>query len=248
MRELELQLVRSCDLTLTVSEAERQTLLADVPGADVAVVPLANDVWTEIAPRQARSGLLFVGNFHHAPNVDAVGYLVRDIMPLIWRAEPDLRLTVVGGFAPRSVTALADYRVSVLGWVPDLGSLLGSSTALVAPLRFGAGVKGKVTQALATGLPVVTTSLGAEGIGCSPREDILVGDTAADFAGCVLELLRDEDLWQMLSRNGQELARATCSPEAQREAVQKLLVRLESRRSATGVGEPETRTPVGSLR
>lgn len=222
-KELELGLARASDVTLTVSEQEAERLRADAPGIDVEVVPLANDVWPDVAARDSRSGLLFVGGFAHDPNVDAVLHLVRVIMPLVWKELPGVGLTVVGANPPEEVRALASSGVAVPGWVADLTPLLASAAAMVAPLRYGAGVKGKVTEAMGAGLPVVTTPLGAEGLGAVEGRDLLLAADPEAFAAQIVSLLRDDELWAGLSAAGQELVRRTTSPAAQRAALRRLV-------------------------
>jgi glycosyltransferase involved in cell wall biosynthesis len=222
-KHLELGLARASDVTLVVSAEEGRHVTADAPGVEVEIIPLANDVWPDVAPREGRSDLLFVGGFAHDPNVDAVLHLVRVIMPLVWRELPGVGLTVVGANPPEEVRALASSGVAVPGWVPDLAPLLRDSAALVAPLRYGAGVKGKVTEALGAGLPVVTTPLGAEGLDAVDGRDLLIAAEPAAFAAQVVRLLRDDEAWQSLSAAGQELVRRTSSVEAQRAALRRLV-------------------------
>jgi glycosyltransferase involved in cell wall biosynthesis len=222
-KALELGLARGSDVTLVVSEEEGRHLRADAPDVDVEVVPLANDVWPQVPGYDGRSGLLFVGGFAHDPNVDAVLHLVRVIMPLVWREMPGVGLTVVGANPPGEVRALASSGVAVPGWVKDLRPLLAGSVALTAPLRYGAGVKGKVTEALGAGLPVVTTPLGAEGLGAVDGRDLLIASEPAAYAAHVVRLLRDGEAWQALSVAGQELVRRTSSVEAQRAALRRLV-------------------------
>jgi GT2 family glycosyltransferase/SAM-dependent methyltransferase len=222
-KALELGLARASDVTLVVSEEEGRRLRADAPDVDVEVVPLANEVWPEVPGYDGRSGLLFVGNFAHDPNVDAARHLVRVIMPLVWREMPGVGLTLVGGNAPEEVRALASSGVAVPGWVPDLRPLLARSVALTAPLRYGAGVKGKVTEALGAGLPVVTTPVGAEGVGAVDGRDLLIASEPEAYAAHVVRLLRDAEAWQALSAAGQDLVRRTASVEAQRAALRRLV-------------------------
>jgi glycosyltransferase involved in cell wall biosynthesis len=167
--------------------------------------------------------VVFVGGFAHDPNVDAVLRLVRVIMPLVWREFPGVGVTLVGGNPPEEVRALASSGVAVPGWVKDLRPLLAGSVVNVAPLRYGAGVKGKVTESLGAGLPVVTTTVGAEGTGAVDGRDLLVADEPEAFAAHIVRLLRDEQAWNALSRAGQELVRHTSSVEAQRAALRRLV-------------------------
>jgi GT2 family glycosyltransferase/glycosyltransferase involved in cell wall biosynthesis len=223
LRELELALARACDVTLTVSEAERQTLLAEEPGLDIAILPNAHEPWTEVPPRGGRAGVLFVGGFAHGPNAGAALELATQVMPAVWAEIDDVRLTIVGANPPLELAALADDRIEVRGWVPDLDPLIGGSVATVAPLRYGAGVKGKVTESMAAGLPVITTAVGAEGLEVEHGRDILVGDTAADLARLIVELYRDAELWSRISGAGRDFAARTASPATLRPVLERLL-------------------------
>jgi GT2 family glycosyltransferase/glycosyltransferase involved in cell wall biosynthesis len=223
LREIELALIRACDATIVITGDEREHVRAEVPHADVRLVPNANDVAAEVPPAAGREGLLFVGSFQHTPNLDAAGVLVREVMPLVWRELPECRLTIVGPHAPPEVEALASARVTVAGWVADMTPLLDGSRAMVAPLRYGAGMKGKVTQSLAAGLPVVTTGIGAEGLDVDPGEQMLVAETPEEIAAEVVRVCRDDELWQRLSDGGLAAAQAGWSRDAMRARVDELV-------------------------
>jgi GT2 family glycosyltransferase/SAM-dependent methyltransferase/glycosyltransferase involved in cell wall biosynthesis len=223
LRELELAMVRAHDVTFTVTEEERDQVLADVPGARIAVVPTIHEIAAGVPGCQERSGVLFVGGFEHPPNIDAATYLVREVMPLVWAVRSDVQVTIVGSHAPREVEALATSRVDVRGWVADLEPLLDSARALAAPVRFGAGVKGKVTQGLAAGLPVVTTPVGAEGLDASDGEQMLIGQDAEALAKRILRVVEDDALWSSLSQNGQSLITAKCSREVLDQRLREML-------------------------
>jgi GT2 family glycosyltransferase len=223
MRELELGLIRGCDATAVVSDSERAQVEQDVPGSVVHVLPNVNPVRVPVPGVDRRSGVLFVGGFEHPPNADAVLMLVQEVMPLVWRERDDVAVTIVGHNPPPEVSALASERVRIAGWVAELDPLLDASRALVAPLRYGAGLKGKVTQALAAGLPVVTTPIGAEGLEATDGEQLLIGTGAEELAARVIRVLTDPDLWRHLSRAGQELAAEHCSPALMSEQLSRLL-------------------------
>jgi GT2 family glycosyltransferase/SAM-dependent methyltransferase len=233
LRELELAMVRASDVTVTVTEEERGHVLAEVPGARVTIVPTIHEIASDVPPCDGRSGVLFVGGFEHPPNVDAATYLIREVMPLVWVVRADVKVTIVGSHAPREVEALATSRVDVRGWVAELEPLLDAARALVAPVRFGAGMKGKVTQGLAAGLPIVTTPVGAEGLDASDGEQMLIGDTAEALAERILRVSEDDALWQSLSQQGQELITAKCSREVLDE-------RLRETFASSHLGSPIT--------
>lgn len=228
LKELEIALARSSEVTLTVSEEEAERLRRDAPGVEVRVVPNANRIWRKVPGPDARTGLLFVGGFEHPPNTDAAVFLARRVMQHVWRRLPDMTLTIIGANAPPEVLRLSAPNVDVAGWVEDLEPVLRSSLALVAPLRYGAGVKGKVTQSLSAGLPVITTPTGAEGLYARDGEDVLLAEEAEAFADHVIRLHGEPELWRTLSTNGQEVIRRLGSPEVQRDALRKLLAEFEA--------------------
>ena len=231
LRELELAMMRACDATVVVSDAERLQVERDVPGVKLFTVPNIHRIAQYVLPPEDRLGILFVGSFRHPPNVGAALRLVRDVMPVVRRELQDVRLTIVGADPPPEVQALASPFVEVAGWVEDLHPLLEQSSVLVAPLNYGAGLKGKVTQCLAAGLPVVTTAVGAEGIeGLS--DCVLVAEDAEDLAAQVVRVVRDAALWRELSQAGQALIERTCSPRISAEILAELLAQPASETEA----------------
>jgi GT2 family glycosyltransferase/glycosyltransferase involved in cell wall biosynthesis len=223
IRELELGLIRGSDATLVVTEDERAHVLSDVPDATVHVVPNVNPVRARVPGPAARHGVVFVGGFEHPPNVDGALMLVQDVMPLVWSQLPEVRVTIVGSKPPSEVESLASPLVRVAGWVPDLDPVLNGARALVAPLPYGAGLKGKVTQALSYGLPVVTTTIGAEGLDAVDGEQLLVADDPEGLAARTVAALSDDELWAKLSQAGQALASERCSPALMTERLSELL-------------------------
>lgn len=229
-RRTELALVRASDRTWVVSEAERALLATLAPGAHVEVVSNIHEPAAPGPGFETRSGLLFVGGFRHPPNVDAVRWLADQILPRIRAVEPSITLHVAGGDAPAEISAL-DGRdgITVHGHVPDLGPLLQACRVSVAPLRYGAGVKGKVNQALAHGLPVVATACAVEGMHLREGEDVLVADDAAAFAKAVLRAHGDAALWARLSEGGLANTRRHFSPDVVRPVLRALLGSLPPR-------------------
>jgi len=202
-RRQELRLVAQADVSLVVSPVEQALLQQEVPGADIRVLSNIHRVRGRGAPWSARSGLLFVGGFQHLPNVDAAHWLASEIFPLIRSARPDMALHLVGSRMPESILALAERPgILVHGFVEDLEPILNSVRVSVAPLRYGAGVKGKVNQAMSYGLPVVATTCAAEGMYLENERDVLVADEAGALADAVIRLDQDEALWNRLADGG----------------------------------------------
>ena len=221
-RRQELDLIRMADATLVVSTYERDILNGLLAEADVRVVSNIHESTATPRAFRDRAGLLFVGYFAHTPNADAVRWFVRDVLPLVRLNDPHLRLHVVGSDPPPDILALASDTVQIHGYVPDLEPLFDACRMSVAPLRYGAGVKGKIGQSLALGVPCVTTSIGAEGMGLVDGVNALIADTAADFAAQVERLYQDEALWERLRMGGLHQIEQTMSVNAARDELERL--------------------------
>lgn len=226
-REAELALMRSVDRTWVVSPVEQALLARELPQARVDVVSNIHRVRGRGPGMTTRSGLLFVGGYRHPPNVDAALWLANDILPRLRAVRPDIHLSLVGSEAPPEVLALGERDgIRVHGHVPDLVPLLDAHRFSVAPLRYGAGVKGKVNQALAHGLPVVATPCAVEGMGLSHGVDVLVADDAESFAATLLAAYEDEPLWERLVAGGLANTEREFSPERARQTLRAIFSEL----------------------
>jgi len=224
-RAQELKLIRDSDVTLVVSPVEQELLARDAPGARVDVLSNVHEVHGRKRGFSERADLVFVGGFQHPPNVDAVEWFVREVFDRVRAAIPEARLHVIGSRVPASIQALASEHVVVHGFVEDIMPFMDGCRVSVAPLRYGAGVKGKVNMAMSCGLPVVATPIAVEGMHVRGGEDVLVAGDAADFADAVVRLYRDEALWNRLSANGLANVERHFSFAAARAAVEKLFER-----------------------
>ncbi len=229
-RRIELGLVEQCDTTWVVSSAEQALLALELPGAKVDVVSNIHDVHGPGKPWAERSDLMFVGGYRHPPNVDAAVWMARDIFPRVRARLPGVVLNLVGAQAPPEVVALGELPgVRLHGFVPDLTPLLEGVRVGVAPLRYGAGVKGKVNQSLAHGQPMVATLCAVEGMHLVHGADVLVADEAEAFADAVARLYQDRTLWETLAAGGLENTRRHFSPAAARATLRALLETLPAR-------------------
>jgi glycosyltransferase involved in cell wall biosynthesis len=225
-RERELALMRQADATLVVSPIERDLLSTLLPGAHVDVVPNLHELRHGGLPFEQRKDLVFVGGFRHPPNVDAVLWFGREIFPRIHAQRPDIRFHCIGMAPPAEVQALeAQPGILVHGHVADIDGYMDGARIALAPLRFGAGVKGKVNLSMAHGQPVVATSCAIEGMHLTHGQDVLVADDAAAFADAVLRLNEDGDLWQHLSDHGRENIARHFSMDAARDTVRRVFQR-----------------------
>ena len=222
--DIEIASARAADVTIAVTEDERAAMLRAAPDVVVEVLPNIFDVPNREFPGpSARRDLLFVGGFWHRPNGDAVLWFANEIFPKIQAEIPEIVFRIVGANAENEVLALgARPGIELLGYVPDLDPVFDRHRVFVAPLRYGAGMKGKVGQALIHGLPVVATPIGAEGMGLIPGQHLLVADDAQEFAAEIVRLLRDDALWARLAADGRAHIAATLSVDAIRPRVKEL--------------------------
>ncbi|MEP7042979.1 MAG: glycosyltransferase [Dokdonella sp.] len=222
-RAQELKLIRECDVTLVVSPVEQELLAREAPGARVDVLSNVHEVFGCRKPFGERRDLVFVGGFQHPPNTDAVIWFVHEVFALIRSEMRDVKFHVIGSKVPDAIRELADEQVLVHGYVEDIAPYMDGCRVSVAPLRYGAGVKGKVNMAMSYGLPVVATTIAVEGMYVRIGEDVRVADEAAAFAAEVIRLYRDETLWNQLSASGLANVERHFSFAAARDALQKLL-------------------------
>ena len=200
----------ACRLIFAVSERDAGIIreLAG-PSADVRVIPISVDArgTTPLGARPPDPALLYVGGLHWPPNADAVMHFVQDIWPLVRRDTPGATLTIVGrDDAPAARTLRQTPGVQLAGYVDDVSPYYERARALVVPLRSGGGMRVKILETLARGLPVISTSIGYEGIDAVPGVHLLAADTPADFAAAVQRAFHDDALLSGLARAGRELA------------------------------------------
>ena len=169
-----------------------------------------------------RRDVMFVAGFGHFPNVDGAIWLVKSVMPLVWEQRPDVRLYLVGSNPMDEVVALGGPKVTVTGYVSEdvLTEYYGKIRVSLAPLRFGAGVKGKVVEAMCNGVPIVTTSVGLQGLH-DLTNIVPSGDTPELFALETLRLLKDDERWQNISMQVLQYARERFSVKAMEQALAK---------------------------
>ncbi|MDP1665896.1 MAG: methyltransferase domain-containing protein [Methylobacter sp.] len=223
MKQRELAAICLADASIVVSMAELELLRPELPNGQIHVLPLIMNVEGTRKTFFDRRNIIFVGGYQHTPNVDAVQYFVAEIMPLLRTRLPGVCFYVVGSNPPVEILALACEDVIVLGFVDDLNPLLDKMRISVAPLRFGAGIKGKIGSAMSVGLPVVATPLAAEGMSLTTDENILVADGAEAFADTIAKLYKDEALWNRISHNGLEFTENAWGAEAAWKILNEIL-------------------------
>ncbi len=219
----EQRLIRAADVTLVVSPAEQTLLAGELPGSRVDVLSNVHPVPGRRREFADRHDLMFVGGFQHPPNVDAVQWLCGEVFPLVRAALPEVRLHIIGSKMPPEIANLRAEGVVIEGFVEDLEPFLDGCRIAVAPLRYGAGVKGKINMSMSYGQPVVATGVAVEGMHLSPDHDVLVGDDASTLAAQISRLYGDEALWRRMSDAGIDNVRRHFSFEAARQALERVL-------------------------
>jgi glycosyltransferase involved in cell wall biosynthesis len=224
-RRFELNLVKGFDAVITVSDADRRHLLETLPeGPPVHVLPVTVDAdrYKYSPPTEVRGHrLLFVGAMFYQPNVDAVHYFHREIYPLVQDKTPDVTLTVVGKDATSDIRRLADRdsSVRITGTVPQVEPYYREADLFVAPIRFGGGMKTKIIEAMAFGVPVVGSSAALEGISAVDGREAAVRDAPRPFANSVVELLESLDARQKMSLLARRLVEELYSQAALTRAL-----------------------------
>lgn len=222
-RQRELALVDACDMTFVVSPVEHELLVDEAPGAHIELLSNVHVLHGRQAGFDTRHGLLFIGGYNHPPNADAMRWMVHDILPRIRGRLPDIELHILGDIPDEARRALEAPGVTLHGRVAELAPWMNTCRMSVAPLRYGAGVKGKVNMAMSHGLPVIATPVAAEGMHLVDGEDVLVAEDAENFANAVVRLHQDPELWLRLSDAGLDNVRRYFSFEAARDTLARVL-------------------------
>lgn len=223
-RERELALIRAVDVTLVVSPVEQDLLAREAPGARVDILSNVHEVYGCRVPFAERADLMFVGGFQHPPNVDAVTWFVTEVFPRVRAGNPAIRFHILGSKAPPSLAAeMAKHEGVVFhGFVPEVAPWMDRCRIALAPLRYGAGVKGKVNMSMSYGQPVVATPIAVEGMFLEAGRDVLVAESPDEFADAILRLYEDEALWNQLSTNGLANVARHFGFESARAAVRRM--------------------------
>lgn len=223
LKAYEGRLVRQFDAVLAVSHEDKAALQqAAGQAVDIAVIPIAIDTGeVKMIKREAEPAhILHLGTMYWPPNIDAVKWFVHQVYPLIRQQRPDVQFDVVGARPPAELLALNDagLGINVTGYVEDPTPCQRQAAVVVIPLLAGGGMRVKILNALAEGIPIVSTALGCEGIQVTPGKDILIGNAPEEFAAEVLRVLDNPALGNQLSANGRRLVeemydyRKACRP------------------------------------
>jgi len=208
LKKYEFDMYKKADKVLTLTLQGKNELLEIAPNLDISVVPHGVDVEAfSFLPRvEEEHSIVFIGNYLHYPNVDAVLYFHEKIWNKLKTSISDIKFYVVGQAPPPEIIRLSDdASIVVTGTVDDVVPYLRKGKVFICPVRLGGGFRGKILEAMAVGRPVVSTSLGAEGIPASNGENIILADKPDDFVRGILDLMMDQNLYQKVQKNARRL-------------------------------------------
>jgi polysaccharide biosynthesis protein PslH len=214
LKKYEGQVCREFDAVLAVSEEDSQAL-EEAAGQklDITIIPIAidTDEITPITHQPQGDRILHIGTMYWPPNIDGILWFLSEVLPLIRNERPEVEFDIIGANPPKEIIAFdeVDQRVHVTGYVEDPTAYLERASLMVVPLRAGGGMRVKILNALGQGLPIVSTTLGCEGIAVQAGVHLLVADSPQDFAGAVIRLLEDRHLAGELGRRGRQLIEST---------------------------------------
>ncbi|MFZ0408881.1 MAG: glycosyltransferase [Cyanobium sp.] len=226
----ELSVIRQVHLTLSYSEVERAVIEAETfAEAPTAPCPWVVEGPDDPDPIEGRHGLAFLGSYGHPPNCEAVERFLEEVWPRIRQGQPDLQLHLYGsGMPSRLQSSWGDHPgVRVEGWVADPATLYGRHRLFIAPLRSGAGLKGKVAAAAAHGIPQVLSPLAAEATGLRHHQEIWIAQLPEEWVEAIQSLCSDDQLWQAMSRASHTYARQAWSRLRGQERMAEALKRLQ---------------------
>ena len=205
--DIEINNCKKADKIIVISETDKQNLLPFYDKeSKMIVIGNIHDIIKnnqDFSNFNNRKDLLFVGSFEHLPNIDALIYLKNEIMPLVWKNNPEIRVVVIGSKPTQEVLNLNSTNFNVLGYIADLSPYFNSSRLFVAPLRYGAGIKGKIGQSMEYKLPLITTEIGAEGFYFGDVKEYIVASDSNDFAQKICLIYHNENLWNKISNNSE---------------------------------------------
>lgn len=211
--KLELKYIEACDKSIIVSGFEKEMLAKYGLGDKVVTMPLLAYDYCE-PTLNYRQGVMFIGGFRHQPNVDAVQFLAKEIAPLVLQKQPKLIFYIVGGDASLELKKLSSPNMVFVGQIQQPDSFFLKMRLSIAPLRYGAGIKGKVIQSMAAGLPCVGTPIALEGIGSPEETGVYIADDAIGIAEGIVKLYSDDQAWNEASLLGYQFSREHYTKES----------------------------------
>lgn len=205
IKKIEESVMRKADISLFFSDREVEIVKKEFPYVSATIIPWIQEIENEVPSSfDDRKGLMFIGGYNHQPNVDAVKWFHDEIFPKILEKIPDIKAIFYGSNPPEEIVDLNADNFKIAGFIKedDVKNIFNSARIFIAPLRFGAGFKGKIAKAMSNGIPVVTTDIGAEGIGLvDAKNAFVVNVNAEEYTNKVIELYSDKVIWTKFSNS-----------------------------------------------
>ena len=225
MRRLESAAIGAADLTVSVGESDTEFFRQLVPNANLLEISNIHRSNGTTVERVGRSDVLFVGGYQHPPNVHAALFAINQIMPEVWKLLPNVRLVLAGSHPPEELKNHASNRIQIPGWADSLDPFYDRAAVVIAPLPYGAGVKGKVGDAMSRGIPLVASPSAVESMGATVGEEVMVAVSGQEFATSILHLLGEAGLsdWSRLSELSQGFIEREFGTEKASGQISKLL-------------------------
>ncbi len=225
MKKQELDLMKLADISIVLGDEEVSLVKKEDKTIKITKGTLFFEIADKVTPFDRRKNIVFIGNFEHLPNVDGILYFINNIWPIIYNNNNNINLCIIGASAPNELLkCAAKYpNIKILGYIEDIKGIFNYSRLSIAPLRYGAGIKGKVGLSLSYGLPCVASKIAAEGMGLKNKSNILIPNSDRDFANKVLDLYANKALWEMLSKNSIQFANKHYSFKTGKEIILRIL-------------------------
>jgi sugar transferase (PEP-CTERM/EpsH1 system associated) len=209
--------------TKTIISEQDKNFIQHPNKQEIQVIPNGVDTtYFQSIPHKKEFDLLFNGNMNYPPNIESVEYLVNEVMPLVWKKMPAVRVLISGASPHKRVLALQSNNVVISGWVDDIRENFAKSKILVAPMQISIGLQNKLLEAMAMQLPCITSTLANNALGAKANEQILVADTPEEYVNCIVELLQNENRAQQIAFNGYKFVTANFNWQTTTSLLEKL--------------------------
>lgn len=225
-KKIEENIMRNADIALFFSDKEVDIINHEFEGINVKVMPWIQELHIKEAELNSeRKEMLFLGGFKHLPNLDAMLWFKDEIFPLVKKAIPSAHMTIIGSDPTEELLKMENDDCTITGYVEEskLSDILKKARVFVAPLRYGAGFKGKIAKAMSFGVPVVTTTIGSEGIGLEDGKTAMVTNDPGEFAEKIIHLYKEDSIWQNMSANAADHLRNNFSFENAKNKMKEFL-------------------------